>query len=172
MLCEDCRKQEATVHFSQVVNNQSVVLNLCAACAKRRGFSNPLKNIPFPLADFLTSMVSESAAKADGQLTELTCPVCKLSYDTFAKTGRLGCGNCFEAFRQPLADLLRKIHGSNLHRGKRLRGGALVMEPLKEEARLRDELKRAIESEDFERAAQLRDLVKELQEKLQATSDV
>jgi protein arginine kinase activator len=172
MLCEDCRKQEATIHFTQVVNKQKVVLNLCAPCAKRRGFSNPLKNIPFPLADFLTTMVTESATNVDGQLTELTCPVCKLSYDTFAKTGRLGCGNCFEVFRQPLADLLRKIHGSNLHRGKRLRGGATVMEPLKEEARLKDELRRAIESEDFERAAQLRDMIKEILGKLQVATDV
>jgi protein arginine kinase activator len=165
MLCEDCRKQEATVHFKQVVNKQTVVLNLCASCAKRRGFSNPLKNIPFPLADFLTSMVSEAATKADGELAELTCPSCGLSYDTFAKTGRLGCGQCFEAFRQPMVDLLRKIHGSNLHRGKRQRGGSKMMEPLKEEARLKEELKQAIGSEDFERAAQLRDMIKEMSEK-------
>lgn len=169
MMCEDCQKQEATVHFTQVINKQQVVLNLCSACAKRRGFSNPLKNIPFPLADFLTSMVSETATLADGQLIQQSCPVCNLSYDTFAKTGRLGCGNCFDVFRQPLADLLRKIHGSNLHRGKRQQGGVAAMEPLKEEARLRDELKRAIEDEDFERAAQLRDMIKDLQRKLETT---
>ena len=169
MICEDCRKQEATIHLTQIVNKQKIVMNLCPSCAKRRGFSNPLKNVPFPLADFLTSMVSETGTKGDGELIETSCPVCNLSYDTFAKTGRLGCGNCFEAFRQPLADLLRKIHGSNLHRGKRLRGGVAAMEPLKEEARLRDELKNAIEGEDFERAAQLRDLLKDLQHKLETT---
>ena len=169
MLCEDCRKQEATVHFQQEINKQKVVLNLCASCAKKRGFTNPLKNIPFPLADFLTSMVSDVVSKMDGQHLELTCPSCGLAYDTFAKTGRLGCGRCFEAFREPLADLLRKIHGSNLHRGKRVRGSALAMEPLKEEARLKDELKKAIDGEDFERAAQIRDMIKELQTKLAVT---
>jgi protein arginine kinase activator len=169
MMCEDCQKQEATIHFTQVINKQQIVLNLCPSCAKRRGFSNPLKNIPFPLADFLTSMVSEAAVRADGRVSEQSCPVCGLSYDTFAKTGRLGCGDCFAAFRQPLADLLRRIHGSNLHRGKRQRGGVAAMEPLKEEARLRDELKRAIETEDFERAAQLRDMIKDITGKLETT---
>ena len=169
MLCEDCRKEDATVHLTQVINKQKIVLNLCQNCAKRRGFSNPLKNIPFPLADFLTSMVSENAMRADSQLMEQSCPVCSLSYDTFAKTGRLGCGNCFSVFRQPLQDLLRKIHGSNLHRGKRMRGGVTAMEPLKEEARLKDELKKAITNEDFERAAQLRDMLKEMQKKVQTT---
>jgi len=118
MLCEDCRKQDATVHMKQVVNNQKIVLNLCSNCAKRRGFSNPLKNIPFPLAD-----------------------------------------------------LLRKIHGSNLHRGKRQSSTAEGMDTLKEEARLKEELKAAITNEDFERAAQIRDLIKDIQAKME-TSDV
>lgn len=168
MLCEDCRKQDATVHLKQVVNNQKVVLNLCSACAKRRGFSNPLKNIPFPLADLLTSMVPTVTSRPDNQLMEQRCSGCGLTYDKFAKTGRLGCGQCFTAFRQPLADLLRKIHGSNLHRGKRQNAAAAGMDSLKEEARLKDELKAAIENEDFERAAHIRDMIRDLQVKLEA----
>ncbi len=171
MLCEDCRKQDATVNLKQVVNKQEIVLNLCAKCAKRRGFTNPLKNIPFPLADFLTSMVTGSLSEADSQVLGQSCPSCGLTYDKFAKTGRLGCGECFNTFRQPLADLLRKIHGSNLHRGKRLSSSAEGMDTLKEEARLKEELKSAIINEDFERAAQIRDLIKDLQLKME-TSDV
>lgn len=171
MLCEDCRKQDATVHMKQVINGQKIVLNLCSNCAKRRGFSNPLKNIPFPLADFLTSMVSGSIAEPDSEMMGLTCSSCGLTYDKFAKTGRLGCGECFNTFRQPLADLLRKIHGSNLHRGKRQSSTAEGMDTLKEEARLKEELKTAITNEDFERAAQIRDLIKDIQAKME-TSDV
>ena len=171
MLCEDCRKQDATVHMKQVVNNQKIVLNLCSNCAKRRGFSNPLKNIPFPLADFLTSMVSGSITEPDSELMGQSCPSCGLTYDKFAKTGRLGCGECFNTFRQSLADLLRKIHGSNLHRGKGQSSTAEGMDTLKEEARLKEELKAAITNEDFERAAQIRDLIKDIQAKME-TSDV
>ncbi len=157
--------------MKQVVNGQKIVLNLCSTCAKRRGFSNPLKNIPFPLADFLTSMVSGSVAEPDSEMMGLTCSSCGLTYDKFAKTGRLGCGECFNTFRQPLADLLRKIHGSNLHRGKRQASTAEGMDTLKEEARLKEELKAAITHEDFERAAQIRDLIKDIQAKME-TSDV
>ncbi|MCK4858313.1 MAG: UvrB/UvrC motif-containing protein [candidate division Zixibacteria bacterium] len=171
MICQDCHKNKATVHVTHVINNQKVILNLCDECAARRGFNNPLKSVPFPLADFLSSMVSKTLSTSAEKLAEKTCPVCKLSYDTFAKTGKLGCGNCFSAFREPLADLLRKIHGSNLHRGKRHTGGASGIEPLKEEARLKDELKQAVSTEDFERAAQLRDMIKDLQKKLEV-SDV
>ncbi len=168
MLCEDCKKREATVHIKQSVNNKEVTLNLCGTCAKRRGFSSPLKPVPFPLSDFLTTMVSGAGAQASSELLDKSCSVCGLTYSKFTKTGRLGCGNCFDEFRQPLMDLLRRIHGSNLHRGKRI-GTATSMEPLKEEARLKDELKTAIEKEDFERAAQLRDMIKELQSKQEKT---
>lgn len=170
MLCEDCRKNDATVHLKQVINNQKIVMNLCPACAKRRGFSNPLKNIPFPLADFLTSMVPSQLGRPEADVAEQTCPTCGLTYDKFSKTGRLGCGNCFNAFRQTLADLLRRIHGSNLHRGKRQTSTAITaMDSLKEEARLKEELKAAIANEDFERAAQVRDLLKDLQSRLETS---
>jgi protein arginine kinase activator len=169
MLCQDCNKNEATIHLSQIVNKQQVVLNLCQTCADRRGFENPLKNVPFPLGEFLSSMVSESLTNVSKELEKAFCPECKLSYETFTKTGKLGCGYCYQAFRQPLADLLRKIHGSNLHRGKRHNSAGEVMEPLKEEARLRDELKRAIANEEYERAAQIRDMIKEVKENAESS---
>ncbi len=168
MLCEDCKKREATVHFKHLINDKEVTMNLCGSCAKRRGFSNPLKPIPFPLSDFLTTMVSGTGPQESREMLDKKCSVCGLTYSKFTKTGRLGCGNCFDAFRQPLMDLLRRIHGSNLHRGKRI-GVETSMEPLKEEARLKDELKNAIDREDFERAAQIRDMIKELQSKHEKT---
>ena len=170
MKCQDCQKREATIFLKRIINDEKIMLNLCPVCAKRRGFSNPLKNIPFPLADFLSSMVGEQTTKSTNKLLQISCPNCGLNYETFSSTGRLGCGVCFSIFRQPMADLLRKIHGSNLHRGKRPKG-TTEMEPMKEEARLKAELKDAIINEDFERAAQVRDLIKELQEQME-TSDV
>ncbi len=95
MLCEDCRKQDATVHMKQVVNNQKIVLNLCSNCAKRRGFSNPLKNIPFPLADFLTSMVSGSITEPDSELMGQSCPSCGLTYDKFRQDRSAGMRRVF-----------------------------------------------------------------------------
>jgi len=165
MLCQDCGKREATVHLTQVVNQQKVVLNLCRECAEKRGFRNPLEGVPFPLAEFLASMLSQTKMKKPSQGADLVCSACGMSFSEFTKIGRLGCGSCYLTFRSQLTDLLRKVHGSTQHRGKFPHTTGDVMKPLREERKLQEELKKAIQEEDFERAAQLRDRIKALTSK-------
>ncbi len=162
MLCQDCGKREATVHLTQVVNNQKTVLNLCRECAEKRGFRNPLEGVPFPLAEFLASMLSQTQAKKPTKESEKPCPVCGMSFSDFTKVGRLGCGNCYQTFRNQLTDLLRKVHGSTQHRGKFPHTSKDVMKPLWEKTKLLEELKKAVQEENFEKAAQLRDRIKAL----------
>jgi protein arginine kinase activator len=162
MLCQDCGKKKATVHLTQVINNKKVVLNLCEECAEKRGFRNPLEGVPFPLAEFLSSMLSQAQMKKPGKEAETACSGCGMSFSDFAKIGRLGCGNCYFTFRSQLNDLLRKVHGNTQHRGKFPRTTRGVMKPLWEENKLQAELKKAIEQEDFERAAQIRDQIRAL----------
>ena len=162
MLCQDCGKREATVHLTQVINNKKMVLNLCRECAEKRGFRNPLEGVPFPLAEFLSSMLSQAQQEKPSKELEVVCSVCKMSFSDFAKTGRLGCGSCYLTFRSQLNDLLRKVHGSTQHRGKFPHSTRDVMKPLWEETKLQEELRKAIEDEDFERAAQIRDRIKTL----------
>lgn len=171
MICDICKKREATVVVTRIINDEKVQMSLCEECAARQGAVNPMADKPFNLSGILSSMVGKEVAAASEKYGDTICPVCKLSFETFTKTGRMGCGSCFTAFREPMADLLRRIHGSNLHRGRRQTGKGSAMEPLKEEVRLKEELRRAIKAEDFERAAQLRDLLKDVHRKLQA-SDV
>jgi len=167
MKCEDCGERDSSVHLTQIVNNEKVVLNLCKQCAAKRGFHSPLDNIPFPLANFLAGMLTEeSAGRSAKAMTgpDLTCPSCGLTFSEFSHQGRFGCGDCYEAFRDRLQGLLRKIHGSSLHRGKL---PPLLSEEgnvIKEQERLQDELQRAILDEDFERAADLRDKLKSLKD--------
>ncbi len=166
MKCQDCGERDSKVHMMQIINNEKVVLNLCEECAAKRGFHSPLDNIPFPLADFLANMLtSETPGKGSSEPSgpPLVCPGCGLTFEEFSRQGRFGCGECYRAFREKLQGLLRKIHGSSLHRGKLPpllsdEGGAI-----KEQERLHDELQRAIMEEDFERAADLRDKLKSLQ---------
>ena len=167
MKCQDCEGQDATVSLTQIINNEKVVLNLCKDCAAKRGFHSPLDNIPFPLANFLANMLDtgqpgESTAAVS--LPDLTCENCGLTFEEFSRLGRFGCGQCYRTFRERLQPLLRKIHGSSLHRGKlppMLSEDATV---IKEQERLEQELRHAIDSEDFERAADLRDKLKSLKE--------
>jgi len=159
-LCEDCHEREATIHLTQVVGNKQIVLNLCSQCAAKRGFDNPLKNVPFPLGDFLSSMVEKSPSGDSEALQKLVCSGCGMTFSEFRNTGRFGCGKCYEAFHAQLDELLRKVHGANRHSGKFPSGSPERMQPLREERKLQEELRSAIETEDFEKAAELRDRLK------------
>jgi protein arginine kinase activator len=166
MRCQDCKKKEATVHLTQKVGKQEVTLHLCEECAQKRGFRNPLEEgVPFPLAELLTGMLSQSKTKKTEGAAEVPCSVCGMSFSDFAKVGRLGCGNCYLTFRSQLNDLLRKVHGNTQHRGKFPGTKGDVMKPLWEESKLKAELKKAVDEEDFERAAQIRDQIRTLASK-------
>lgn len=172
MLCQDCKKREAQVHLTQITNNEKTTLHLCKECAAARGFHSPLDNIPFPLAEILAGLAADmpGAQKAEAQ-DKITCHTCGLSFEAFTRQGRFGCGDCYRTFRHRLEPIMRKIHGASLHRGRSPRLSTPDSEgtppiPVKEEERLEEELIKAIESEDFERAAEIRDKLKTMRESL------
>ncbi len=161
MLCQDCNENQATVHLTQIINNEKMVLSLCKDCAATRGFHSPLDNVPFPLAEILSGFIQqEFSPQQKSQLPDMECTNCGLTFEEFANKGRFGCGECYNAFRPRLETIMRKIHGSSLHRGKLPITAEDETLPVMEEERLEDELKKAIEGEDFERAADLRDKLK------------
>lgn len=172
MKCQDCQKREALVHMTQIINNEKTTLHLCQKCALARGFHSPLDNVPFPLAEILTGIASTGPKLGFHQEDDgprLVCDNCGLEFSEFTRQGRFGCGSCYKAFRSRLEPIMRKIHGNSLHRGR----GPIVNKenlensdvlPVKEEERLEEELTKAILSEDFERAAEIRDKLKTIRE--------
>ncbi|HEU4436356.1 MAG: UvrB/UvrC motif-containing protein [Candidatus Zixiibacteriota bacterium] len=163
MLCQECGKNEAGVHLTQIVNNKKTVLNLCRDCAEKRGMTaNPLVQVPFPLAEILSSMMGETPEKKKGRSGEARCPGCGFTFAEFSKVGRFGCGQCYRTFQPQVSDLLRRIHGSTRHIGRKPTQVPHKETVLIEEKRLEDELKKAIAAEDFEKAARLRDRIKTL----------
>lgn len=164
MLCDNCKKNEATINFTQVANDKKIEYHLCETCAEKLGFKNPLKAVPFPLGDFLSSMVDKDFKQNTGSLVQISCPSCKLTFAEFSKTGKFGCGKCYRAFKSQIDDLLRKIHGSNRHVGKLPHGSETKMEPLRRERELQEKLREAIKNEEFEKAAEIRDKLKLISE--------
>lgn len=167
MLCQDCNQNDSSVHLTQIVNNKKLMLNLCKDCAEKRGFHSPFEHMPFPLAELVTGMVGSTRSSSSTKGSKRTpksrrCPACGMSFEDFGKSGRLGCGKCYLTFRNEMTELLRKVHGSPKHRGKGSMEPGELMQPVKEERRLRDELKRAIDDEDFEKAASIRDQIRDL----------
>ena len=164
MLCDVCGKNPATVHLTEIIDDQMNELHLCEECAHEKSAAMEQQ---FGLSDLLAGMaeVSKPTAK-ELETPAVKCPTCGLSYADFKKIGRLGCGECYTVFRKYLAPLLKRIHGSTQHSGKSplnitVKGTKKRIDI--QELRLR--LQKAIEEEEFEEAARLRDQIKEVESK-------
>lgn len=169
MICQECNKREAVIHMKKVVNNKQTDIALCKECADKHGFHNPLSSGQFPLADLLQSMSKNIRRPENIEAPqELECPECHLTFEEFARQGRFGCGACYGAFRPRLEPIMRKIHGNSIHQGRTpgmgIAGENTSLIPVKEEERVEAELTKAIQNEDFERAAELRDKLKSLRQ--------
>jgi protein arginine kinase activator len=163
MNCADCHVNKATVHFTQIVNDETETFHLCQSCAQKRGLKTGPSDTQAPLSDFLSEMGAPIFTKATS--ANLACPRCGCTFRQFRKTGRLGCAHCYSTFEQEMSALLRKIHGSNEHLGI---AQEEAIGPLgEEEARLltlRRQLRQAVEREEYERAAELRDAITRLED--------
>lgn len=160
MLCNVCNKNEATVHLTEIVNDKMTKLHLCEDCAKEKGAE---MEEHFGMSDLLAGLADLSSSVEPGAASSIKCALCGFTYQDFKKTGRLGCGDCYEAFKKQLDPLLKRIHGANRHIGKvPLMVGKTVKEN-KTLQELKAQIEKAIAAEEFEEAARLRDAIKELE---------
>jgi len=176
MTCDICGKKKATVHLTEIVDEQTSEMHLCEECARQK--SSQMEQ-QFGLADLLAGLSDPSktpGSSKESKESVLKCSRCGLPYEDFRKFGRLGCGECYTSFKEHLNGLLRKIHGSNKYMGKTpstyqpgekeaLAEGALALLPSDDPADLKKQLHSAIAAEDFEKAAQIRDKIRNLEQK-------
>lgn len=162
MQCDDCQADEAIIHVTQIENNEMRTLHLCEACAAGRGLeAGAAQAGEAPLTEFLAQVGSRQEREGTGNGG---CSFCGLTLDGFKKSGRLGCSHCWVSFEPHLRGLLRRLHGGTQHVGKVY----LPPDPTDAEREerlvgLKRKLDRAVRSEDFERAAELRDLIRSLE---------
>ncbi|MCD6459941.1 UvrB/UvrC motif-containing protein [bacterium] len=165
MKCDKCHKNEATIHYTEIVHNQMIKMNLCEQCAKNKGIG---VQSPFSISDLLSGLAQIDAQES--MFEEPVCKCCGLEFSGFRKTGTLGCSECYKAFKEPLKSLLKTIHKNIQHKGKKLKKGSAgrsrKVNVAEEIAQFKSELHKAVESENYERAAELRDNIKELEAKL------
>ena len=171
MLCDVCGKNEASIHYKQIAKNKVSELHLCEACAEEKGIftfgpSSHFEGFHFELADLLAGLAGLAAPEEITGEGVFRCQNCGLSYDDFRKTGRFGCGECYSTFQKNIEPLLKKIHGSNRHLGRYPRKISEKAKEQTELGRLRRELEQAIQTEEFEKAAQLRDRIRALEKEL------
>lgn len=161
MLCDQCRERDAVLNLTQIVENAVTQLHLCEKCAAERGIETTVSMPKHPLGEFLQA-VQQQALQLPGDAAR--CAYCGTSLRDFRASGRLGCAHCYGAFEQSLRDLLRRVHGSAKHVGRRYEvANPQVLERDAALSELRDRLQQAIESEEFETAATLRDQIRTLE---------
>ncbi len=164
MLCQQCQKRVANVHYTQIVNGKKVELHLCEQCVNEKGQLGIGSQLN--LGDFLWGLHSLGGNinyQQPEKPEEVRCPVCNMSFGEFRKTGRLGCSNCYSVFRDDLNPILKRIHGSTEHKGKTPAKAEQSKKTVNELEKLKNELSEAISSEEYEKAALLRDKIRELE---------
>lgn len=184
MLCEKCQKQPAAMRLTKIINNKKHVMHLCPECARETSQQVT------PALDGIGSILSglmgfDKIWSVDKAKPVKTCPVCGMTQQQITKNGKLGCGECYNTFLTELRPLLRKIHGNCLHKGSqpavaKAANATMNLEdilqnavPIEEKGKvaslqaemesLQSQMKDAIAHEDFERAASIRDRIKELE---------
>jgi len=170
--CQQCRERPAHYHLTSVVEGQTVQeLHLCERCAAERGVVAavpPGPEAPFSLQGWLASLLAglgEGAPQPGAPAADAPprCPRCGHSYLEFSRTGLLGCPECYVAFGTQLEPVIRRVQGTSRHEGKvpaRAGGGILRRREL---AGLRSDLDAAVAAQAFERAAELRDRIRDLE---------
>jgi protein arginine kinase activator len=162
MICDICGKNQATVHLTEIIDDQMNELHLCEDCARQKSAQMEQQ---FGLADLLAGLADFKKPVEEKEAIATKCPDCGLTYKDFKKIGRLGCGECYSVFKKYLAPLLKRIHGSSSHCGKsplEIAKGDKNKTGLQD---LRSMLQKAISDEEYEEAAKIRDQIRQLQEK-------
>ncbi len=170
MKCQHCNESEATVHFKEVADGQLSEIHLCEPCAVEKGFHLVIEQNKLSLVNqfiwMAENLYPESAAKVGG----VQCACCGLRFSHFARTGRLGCPECYDAFQAQLPQILRRVHGAVRHKGRGPgQAHAQVESPAARQLEaLRSDLTRAIEREEFEEAARIRDAIRQAESQRRA----
>ncbi|MES2176493.1 MAG: UvrB/UvrC motif-containing protein [Gemmatimonadota bacterium] len=149
------------MNLTTIENNAVRQLHLCEQCAAERGVETSVATPKHPLGEFLQAVQQQSMpASADAG----KCSFCGETMKDFRETGRMGCARCYTTFETSMRELLRRVHGGSRHTGRPYRA---PKDELLERAgvlgELREKLRRAIEQEQFEAAAELRDRIKVLE---------
>lgn len=167
MKCQHCNSKEATTYIKRTVNGKTTEMRLCADCAAELGYS-AIQGMPgfggmgagSPF-DLLGAVFGNGREGSGGQTRR--CSACGISFDEIASSGRAGCPDCYTFFEKELAPTVRRIHGSAKHIGRLPQSASAALRSERELEGLREQMKKAIETQNFEEAASLRDRIRELE---------
>ncbi|MFZ5816999.1 MAG: UvrB/UvrC motif-containing protein [Bacillota bacterium] len=172
MLCENCHKREATIHQTVITNGQKQESHLCEVCARETGalpnFSFPNLSVQQLLGSFLGQDPFGGSAVKPQLKAEPTCGHCGMTYSEFAQSGVLGCAKCYDEMAPHLQPLIKRIQGTTLHSGKVPKRTGGIARKRRELEELRRRLDQAIQNEQYEEAAKIRDQIRQMEADIKA----
>lgn len=160
MLCS-CGQHDATIHLTEIVGGEMFEVHLCSHCAKEKGVNFKTHFGPMPASDVFPDLDSVFGAAEKKQV--LTCPNCGMTSKEFSDAGRLGCEDCYTAFAAMLSPLIKRVHRSMHHVGKKPSRISKRDQSIYDLRILQDRLRKSVEQEEFEEAAHIRDQIKKLE---------
>lgn len=165
MLCQNCGRNEANTHIKQVLNGEMVESHLCSDCANHLGYTDIFSGFGFNISGFFSGLLSDMIpANTLGNIKR--CEKCGCSFDDIVREGKVGCAECYKTFYDRLEPSIQRIHGKIKYSGK-----AAANAPRKEReespeekiAKLKEQMSEAVEKQEFEQAAKLRDEIRALE---------
>jgi protein arginine kinase activator len=170
MTCQVCHNQTASKTIYITAQNKIQELMVCDDCAEIHDLSNPFAGLPDTMTVTLMGLIAKSLQLRDSGDEERQCPTCHTTLKEFHDTGTFGCPACYETFRDVILPLLRDIHGTDKHIGSRpVKFRKRVIEQNLDE--LETQLQKAVKSENYEKAAELRDLIHDLKNSYLSDND-
>jgi protein arginine kinase activator len=169
MICQECGKRPATLHFTKIVNGEKNEFHICEMCAREKGELIPGTSNGFSIHNLLSGLLDFEPSSANSLSTKpqtIRCENCGLTYSQFSKLGRFGCGSCYKSFSERLDPLFKRVHGNTVHVGKVPKRTGGLIKHKREIDRLKKEMMNRIEHEEFEQAAKIRDQIREIEKKI------
>ncbi len=162
MLCEICRNNPATKKIHLIFKGQSKTFSVCDDCAEKKNLQNPFSGLSDSLGQLLFAFLTQNPDEHANVKKEICCKNCGRTLSEFKKQGTFGCSDCYKYFKDVLVGMLRRIHGSSKHIGNRPQKLKSATSS-KNLQKLRQQLKQAIAEEKFEKAAELRDIIHDIE---------
>lgn len=163
MLCQSCQKKQANTHIKSIVNGELTELMLCSDCAEKMGYGNVFSHM-FDIGSLMSGFMGEPSTSA--LAAEQRCPMCGSTFSSISKSGRVGCATCYDVFYDRLLPSIKRIHGNTVHTGKRaaIPAEESAAPAVNKVSDLKKQMQSAIDNQEFEKAAELRDKIKELEQ--------
>jgi protein arginine kinase activator len=169
MICQECGKKQATLHFTKIINGEKTEFHICEVCAREKGELIPGTPNGFSIHNLLSGLLNfepPTGASLDKKVSAERCEQCGLTFSQFSKIGRFGCSSCYKYFSNRLDPIFKRVHGNVVHVGKIPQRSGNRIKNKRDLEQLKRELQKRIENEEFEQAAKIRDKIRDLEKKV------